>query len=337
MKILAVRNLKKYFPIRSGVFLQVTGWVRALQAVDLDIEQGVTVGIVGESGCGKSTLGRTIVKIYEPTAGSITYHDPDGHVHDITRGLPRKVRATFRRDVQMVFQNPYDSLDPRMTIRDIIREPIDTHRLFADSKVADEYVGGLLTKVGLYPEYARRYPHEFSGGQRQRIAIARAISVKPRLLICDEPTSALDVSVQSQIINLLKDLQRETNMSLIFISHNLDVVYHMSDRIIVMYLGHVLESAPSHALFDRPAHPYTQALMAAVPSWNPRSRKLGEVKLEGEPPSPINPPPGCPFHPRCPHRLDVCDRVMPEAVEVAPAHLCACHLVADDTARKAKA
>ncbi|HAI87855.1 MAG TPA: peptide ABC transporter substrate-binding protein [Firmicutes bacterium] len=326
MKILSIRNLKKYFPIRSGVFLQVSGWVRALENVNMDISQGETIGIVGESGCGKSTLGRTMVKIYEPTVGSITYCDPSGEIHDVSRNIDRRVEPTFRKDVQMIFQNPFDSLDPRMTIRDTIREPLETHRLFASRKMMDERIAELLMTVGLYPEYAQRYPHEFSGGQRQRIAIARSISVNPRLLICDEPTSALDVSVQSQIINLLKDIQRDTNMSLIFISHNLDVVHHMSDRIMVMYLGNVVESAPATELFDHPAHPYTQALMSAIPSWNPKDRKLGQVKLEGEPPSPINPPTGCPFHPRCPHRLEICRRVKPEAAEVGEGHSSACHL-----------
>ena len=326
MKILSTRNLKKYFPIRSGVFLQVSGWVRALENVNMEISQGETIGIVGESGCGKSTLGRAIVKIYEPTAGSITYCDPSGASHDISAKIDRRLEPVFRKDVQMIFQNPFDSLDPRMTIRDTIREPLHTHRLLASKKEMDERVAELLMKVGLYPEYAQRYPHEFSGGQRQRIAVARSISVNPRLLICDEPTSALDVSVQSQIINLLKDIQRDTNMALIFISHNLDVVHHMSDRIMVMYLGNVVESAPATELFDNPAHPYTQALMSAVPSWNPRDRRLGQVKLEGEPPSPINPPTGCPFHPRCPHRLANCSKVKPEAVEVSDGHFSACHL-----------
>ena len=326
MKIISTRNLKKYFPIRSGVFLQVSGWVRALENVNMGIGQGETIGIVGESGCGKSTLGRAIVKIYEPTAGSITYCDPSGVTHDISKGIGRRVEPVFRKDVQMIFQNPFDSLDPRMTIRDTIREPLHTHRLLASKKEMDERVAELLMKVGLYPEYAQRYPHEFSGGQRQRIAVARSISVNPRLLICDEPTSALDVSVQSQIINLLKDIQRDTNMALIFISHNLDVVHHMSDRIMVMYLGNVVESAPATELFDHPAHPYTQALMSAIPSWNPKDRKLGLVKLEGEPPSPINPPSGCPFHPRCRHRLAACSKVKPEAAEVSKGHFSACHL-----------
>lgn len=328
VKILTTKDLKKYFPIRSGVFLQVTGYVKALEKVDFEISEGETIGVVGESGCGKSTLGRTLVKIYEPTSGKITYYDPSGQTHDISKTLDKNVKSTFRKDIQMIFQNPYDSLDPRMTIRDIVLEPIETHELFTkdEKKSRDEFIRELLAKVGLHPEYARRYPHEFSGGQRQRIAIARSISVSPRLLICDEPTSALDVSVQSQIINLLKEIQQETNMAFIFISHNLDVVYHMSDRIIVMYLGNIVESAPSTELFDSSAHPYTQALMSAIPSWNPQKRKLDKIKLEGEPPSPINPPSGCPFHPRCQYRLEQCDKLKPEFTEVKEGHLCACHL-----------
>ncbi len=326
MKILSAAGIKKYFPIRSGVFLQVTGYVRALESVDFEIGEGESIGIVGESGCGKSTLGRILAKIYEPTAGTITYHDPSGRSHDVSKGLRKGVKQTFRKDVQMIFQNPFDSLNPRMTVGDIIREPLDTHRLFDSKAETAERVAELLRRVGLYPEYARRYPHEFSGGQRQRIAIARAIAVNPRLLICDEPTSALDVSVQSQIINLLKAIQRETKMALVFISHNLDVVHHMSDRIMVMYLGQVVEAAPAERLFDEPSHPYTQALMSAIPGWNPKERKLGKVKLEGEPPSPINPPSGCPFHPRCPHAWDVCRKIKPNLREVSSDHFSACHL-----------
>jgi len=325
MKIIETKGLKKYFPIKAGVFLQVVGHVKAMESVDFHINRGETVGIVGESGCGKSTLGRTIVKIYEPTDGRIIYHDNDGGEHDITKGLDKKIRLRFRRDIQMIFQNPFDSLDPRMTIRDVIREPIEAHNLIPKNEI-DGYVAELLMKVGLYPEYAQRYPHEFSGGQRQRIAVARSISVKPRLVICDEPTSALDVSVQSQIINLLQDLKAENDISYIFISHNLDIVHHMSDRILVMYLGNVVESAGATDLFDNPAHPYTRALMASIPGWDPLDRKLQNIRLEGEPPSPINPPPGCAFHPRCPYRMDRCDKEKPPVVEIAPGHEAACWL-----------
>lgn len=326
MKILSAHRLKKYFPLKSGVFLQVSGYVKAVEEVDFEISEGETIGIVGESGCGKSTLGKTLVKIYEPTAGQIIYNDPNSTKYDISQSLTKNVFSTFRKDIQMIFQNPFDALSPRMTVRDIIREPLDTHKLFINTSERDEYIKDLLNKVGLDHEYARRYPHEFSGGQRQRIAIARSISINPRLLICDEPTSALDVSVQSQIINLLKTIQQETNMAFIFISHNLDVVYHMSDRIVVMYLGNIVESASSNSLFDMPLHPYTQALMSAIPSWDPKNKKLGRIKLDGEPPSPINPPSGCPFHPRCQYRLDICQREKPKPIEISNDHLCACHL-----------
>ncbi|PNS35905.1 ABC transporter ATP-binding protein [Mesotoga sp. B105.6.4] len=325
MKILSTEGLRKFFPIKAGVFLQVVGYVRAMQSVTMEISKGETIGIVGESGCGKSTLGRTIVKIYEPTGGRIIYHDDKGNEYDITKGLARNVRSKFRRDVQMIFQNPFDSLDPRMTVRDIIKEPIEAHNLLSKDEI-DDYVGELLMKVGMYPEYAQRYPHEFSGGQRQRIAIARSISVSPRLIICDEPTSALDVSVQSQIINLLQELRDEIKMSYIFISHNLDVVHHMSDRIMVMYLGNVVETAGAKELFDYPAHPYTKALMASIPNWDPQERKLQNIKLEGEPPSPINPPPGCPFHPRCPYKMDICSKEMPDSFQVSESHSAACWL-----------
>ncbi len=325
MKILQIEKLKKYFPIKAGVFLQVVGHVKAMEDVNFGISKGETIGVVGESGCGKSTLGRTIVKIYEPTAGNISYFDESGREHDISKGLHRSVRPLFRRDVQMIFQNPFDSLDPRMTVRDIIREPIEAHNLVPSSEM-DGYVSELLMKVGLYPEYAQRYPHEFSGGQRQRIAIARSISVNPRLIICDEPTSALDVSVQSQIINLLQELREENHISYIFISHNLDVVHHMSDRILVMYLGNVVEASSATELFDNPSHPYTKALMASIPNWSPENRKLQDVRLEGEPPSPINPPPGCPFHPRCPYRLEICDKQKPVSRALSEDHSVACWL-----------
>ena len=316
MPIIKVTNLRKYFPIRSGVFLQISGYVKALE----------TIGVVGESGCGKSTLGRTIIKIYNPTSGKITYTDRDGNSYDVSRKMKKSVEKSFRKDIQMIFQNPYDSLDPRMTISDVIKEPIETHKMFKSKKETNDYIAQLLTRVGLHPDYAQRYPHEFSGGQRQRIAIARSISMNPRLVICDEPTSALDVSVQSQIINLLKEIQKERKISYIFISHNLDVVYHMSDRIIVMYLGNVVEDATAEELFSNPKHPYTVALMNSIPSWEPTSRKLGTIHLEGEPPSPINPPKGCTFHPRCPHRMDICSKKIPLTKKINDCHYVSCHL-----------
>ncbi len=326
MKIITVNNLKKYFPIRSGVFLQVSGYVKALEKVDFEINEQETIGIVGESGCGKSTLGRTIIKIYDSTSGEIVYHNKDGNSYNIEKNFNSNIRKQFRKDVQMIFQNPFDSLDPRMTIGDVIKEPIKVQKMFKSNKEMDDYVGQLLSDVGLYPEYANRYPHEFSGGQRQRIAIARAISVNPRLIICDEPTSALDVSVQSQVINLLKKIQKEKNIAYIFISHNLDVVHHMSDKIIVMYLGNIVEYAESTKLFEEPKHPYTQALMKSIPGWNPKDRKLQNVKLEGEPPSPINPPKGCPFNPRCPHKMEICTQKKPEPIKIDDNHTVACYL-----------
>lgn len=326
MKILEAISLKKYFPIRSGVFLQVCGNVKALEKADIKIEQGQTIGVVGESGCGKSTLGKLLLKLYDPTDGKIIYTDKENNSYDITSRICKTVASKFRRDVQMIFQNPFDSLDPRMNIYDIIKEPIAANGMYKNKREMNNYIASLLTGVGLYPEYASRYPHEFSGGQRQRIAIARAMAVMPRLIVCDEPTSALDVSVQSQIINLLKHIQQENRMSLIFISHNLDVVHHMSDRIIVMYLGNIVESCASEELFNNPLHPYTKTLMSCIPAWNPKEKKLGKTITEGEPPSPINPPNGCPFHPRCQLKMIECEKVKPLPHECGDGHSVACHL-----------
>ncbi|MGQ9856272.1 MAG: ABC transporter ATP-binding protein [Fervidobacterium sp.] len=309
MKIIDVINLKKYFPIRGGVFLQVQGWVKALENVTLSIEENSVVGVVGESGCGKTTLAKLIVKIHEPTDGKIIFHK-NGE-HDITYKLGR-VHSMFRRDVQMIYQNPFDSLDPRMNIYDIIAEPLRAHKVFENKKEEKEYVKELLERVGLNADMLERYPHEFSGGQRQRIAIARAIALKPRLILCDEPTSALDVSVQNQIINLLFKLREEYKMSYLFISHNLDVVQYLSDRIYVMYLGSVVEEGRAEDIFTNPRHPYTISLIQAVPGWNPRQKKFSKITLTGEPPSPINPPSGCPFHPRCPYAQDVCKTEKPK-------------------------
>ncbi|MCP5455436.1 MAG: ATP-binding cassette domain-containing protein [Thermotogae bacterium] len=323
-KIIETINVKKYFPIKKGIFLKTVGHVKALESVNFSIHENQTIGVVGESGCGKSTLGRVLTKIYNPTEGTINYYDKDGEKYDISNKINKKTNMKYRSDLQMVFQNPFDSLDPRMTIGDIISEPLQIHKVFKTKSEEKDYVKDLLKKVGLYEDYFSRYPHEFSGGQRQRIAIARAIALKPRLIITDEPTSALDISVQSQVINLLKDIQKENNIAYIFISHNLDVVYHVSDRIMVMYLGNVVEEADSKELFESPMHPYTQALMKSVPGWNPRERKLSEISLEGEPPSPIAPPPGCPFHPRCKYKMDICSKEKPTIKNAD--HKVACHL-----------
>lgn len=305
MTVLEVENLKKHFPIRAGVFLQVRGWVRALEETSLTIEEDQVVGVVGESGCGKTTLAKTIAKIIEPTSGVVRFHH-NGRVVEVTSRVSREDLALYRRNLQMVYQNPFDSLDPRMSILEIVAEPLRAHEVFKNKKEEREYVSQIIERVGLERSVLERYPHEFSGGQRQRIAIARAIALRPKLVICDEPTSALDVSVQNQIVNLLMQLREEFKMSYLFISHNLDLIHYVSDRVYVMYLGNVVEEAAATELFERPMHPYTYSLMGSIPSWDPRRRKLATLKLEGEPPSPINPPPGCPFHPRCAYSKGRC-------------------------------
>jgi len=318
--IVSLRKVKKYFPVRAGVFLQVVGWVRALEELDLDINDNETVGVVGESGCGKTTLGRIVARILQPTSGKVEFQGVN-----VTKKAPKDIERLFRRSVQMVFQDPFNSLDPRMTIVDVVKEPLEAHRMFVSKKEMEDYVTDLLVRVGLHREHLSRYPHEFSGGQRQRIAIARAIALKPKLIVCDEPTSALDVSVQSQIVNLLQELREEYCMSYLFISHNLDLVYHMSDRLIVMYLGNVVEEGEAVEVFENPLHPYTRALMSAVPSWDPKQRKLSEVKLYGEPPSPINPPAGCVFSTRCLYKFDRCEREKPQ-LQGEQKHKVACFL-----------
>jgi len=242
--IVSLRKIKKYFPIRAGVFLQTVGWVRALEETDLDISENQTIGVVGESGCGKTTLGRIVARILQPTSGKIEFQGVD-----VTKKTTKDIEKLFRRTVQMIFQDPFNSLDPRMTIADVVKEPLEAHRVFESKKEMEDYVVELIGKVGLHREHLSRYPHEFSGGQRQRIAIARALALKPKLIVCDEPTSALDVSVQSQIVNLLQQLREEYKMSYLFISHNLDLVYHMSDKLIVMYLGNVMEECDSVEVF----------------------------------------------------------------------------------------
>ena len=324
--ILKVDKIKKYFPIKKGIFLLTAGHVCALEEVSFGINEGQTIGVVGESGCGKTTLGRVIAKVYDATSGKLFYNPPKEESVEIRWNTDKRILKNYRKDVQMIFQDPYNSLDPRMTIGDTLAEPLQVHRVCSSKKELNEMVSRLLLKVGLYPEYASRYPHEFSGGQRQRISIARAIALHPRMIICDEPTSALDVSVQSQIINLLKDLQKEFQMAYLFISHNLDVVYHVSDWIMVMYLGNVVEIATPEELFENPLHPYTSALMKAIPNWNPEERRLGETTLQGEPPSPIAPPPGCPFHTRCEFVMERCKVEKPLLTNISENRKVACHL-----------
>ena len=305
-----VRNLKTYFDVTRGAFApkQI---VKAVDDVSFDIYPGETLGLVGESGCGKSSLGRTIVKINKPTDGHIIV---DGE--DIT-GLKGEALKKFRREVQMIFQDPYASLNPRMTVGEIIREPMIVHKIYASREECDARVVELLRIVGLKPDHIRRYPHEFSGGQRQRISIARTLALKPKFIICDEPISALDVSIQAQIINLLKNVQQEMGIAYLFIAHDIGMVKHISDRIGVMYLGHLVELGDSKDLYFNPLHPYTQALLSAIPIPDPvlgKSRR--RILLEGELPTPVNPPPGCPFKTRCPYAEDRCGEHMPELKEV---------------------
>ena len=324
--LLSVRNLKKYFPITQGILFQKTiGNVHAVDDVSFDLYPGETLGLVGESGCGKSTIARVIMKLLEPTAGEIILNG-----EDITKFRPRQMRP-YRREMQMIFQDPYASLNPRQTIGQIIGAPFQIHKTEGETK---KKVQDLMSRVGLNPEHYNRYPHEFSGGQRQRIGVARALALQPRLIVCDEPVSALDVSIQAQVLNLLEDLQDEFKLTYIFISHDLGVVRHISDRIAVMYLGKLVEVSPADELYERPKHPYTAALLSAVPKGAEDSKISERIVLTGDVPSPVNPPSGCPFHPRCPKARIVsksddevpenCRNEMPPLGEVLPRHLAAC-------------
>ncbi|HAE22473.1 MAG TPA: peptide ABC transporter substrate-binding protein [Spirochaetaceae bacterium] len=321
--LLSGRGLRKSFPVRRGVLMLVRGQLKALHSFDFDIRAGETLGVVGESGCGKTTLGRVLARIHEGE-GSLEYTGRDGQRYDALGKLDPKRELAFRRDVQMVFQDPYSSLDPRMTVEKILLEPLEAHGMAKDKAAAKAYLCELLARVGLHADALQRYPHEFSGGQRQRIAVARALALKPRLIICDEPTSALDVSVQSQVINLLKEIQEREGLAYIFISHNLDLVRYVSDRIYVMYLGRVVEAGESELLFSDPAHPYTQALLRSIPNWDPQARSLLNAELRGEAPSPLWDPPGCPFEPRCPKAAARCRSEAPAQRDVR-GRLVACH------------
>jgi oligopeptide transport system ATP-binding protein len=318
--LLGVHDLKTYFPVRGGVFSHVKGWVKAVDGVSFAVRRGKTLGLVGESGCGKTTVGRTVLRLIPATAGRVFFDN-----HDVF-ALDRASLRTLRRRMQIIFQDPVGSLNPRLTVGSIVGEALTVHRI-ARGRDRDARVGELLERVGLRASYMNRYPHEFSGGQRQRIGIARALALKPDLIVCDEPVSALDVSIQSQILNLLKDLQSEFGLSYLFIAHNLAVVEHFSDDMAVMYLGKIVETAEAEAIYRNPKHPYTQALLSAVPAPSPDLRK-GRIVLGGEVPSPLNPPPGCSFHPRCPLATEICHQVIPPLIEHAgcePGHVVACH------------
>lgn len=318
--LLKVENLQKYFPIRKGIVVQRhVGDVKAVDGVTFDILRGETLGMVGESGCGKSTIGRTILRLLEPTDGKVTF---EGKVlNDLSGEEMRKMRS----QMQMIFQDPYASLNPRMRVGDIIGEPILIHGI-SNRVEREKRVRKLLDVVGLSPYHGARYPHEFSGGQRQRIGIARALSVNPKLIICDEPVSALDVSIQAQVINLLEDLQKEFNLTYLFIAHDLSVVKHISDRVLVMYLGKMVELSNSKELYKNPLHPYTIALLSAIPVPDPTVKKE-RIILKGDVPSPVNPPSGCHFHTRCPRVQEICKQQDPEFKDIGNGHYVACHFV----------
>ena len=318
--LLEVRGLKKYFPIHTGVFSRLSGQVYAVDGVSFQSGRGETLGLVGESGCGKSTVGRTVLKLLEPTEGRIIVHG-----NDITELEPAQM-LPYRRQMQMIYQDPYASLNPRMSAGEIVGEPLVIHDVTPDRKERRDRVAALFERVGLRPERMDSFPHEFSGGQRQRIGIARALALNPELIIGDEPVSALDVSIQAQIINLLMDLQDEFELSYLFVAHDLAVVEHISDRVAVMYLGRIVEITDKTSLFETPLHPYTEALLSAVPIPKYSARNRRRVILTGDVPSPINPPPGCHFHARCPYAMPRCRVDVPELREVMPGHWAACHL-----------
>lgn len=320
--LLEVRNLKVYFPIVSGLLRRTKGYVRAVDDVTFDLVEGETLGLVGESGCGKTTTGRAILRAVEPTSGEIIFKMRDDSRVSIT-AVEGEMLRLVRQQMQIIFQDPFASLNPRMTVYDVVADPLRVNHVAKGSEL-EETVTGMLRRVGLSPEYARRYPHAFSGGQRQRIGIARALIMNPRLVIADEPVSALDVSVQAQILNLMQDLQEELGLTYLFISHDLSVVQYISHRVAVMYVGKIVELAPTEQIFTEPKHPYTQALLSSVPVANPEVSSRG-VPLEGEVADPANPPSGCYFHPRCPFAQELCRTTEPPLREVAPGHFASCH------------
>ncbi len=317
--LLRVKNLKKYFPIRGGLFSREVARVHAVDDVTFDLLKGETLGLVGESGCGKSTTGRCILRLIEPTAGEVWFDDKN------VTTLDKRSLRHLRRDMQIIFQDPYASLNPRMTVGSIIGEALVIHKLAKNKREREERVVHLLETVGLNADHLRRYPHEFSGGQRQRIGIARALAVSPKLIVADEPVSALDVSIQAQVINLLEDLQKQFNLTYLFIAHDLSVVEHISNRVAVMYLGKIVEIAPAKELYTNPKHPYTEALLSAVPIPDPAVKRK-RILLEGDVPSPIKPPSGCRFHTRCPVRVPSCSENEQILKEISPGHWVACQV-----------
>ena len=317
--LMIVRDLKKYFPVRSGLMQRVTAQVKAVDGVSFTVKAGECLGMVGESGCGKTTIGRTILRLVDPTAGTVLFEG-----QDIAKADTRTLKA-MRRNMQIIFQDPYSSLDPRVPIGESISEGLLIHGM-RDSRERNQIVVDMLRKVGMEEYHARRYPHEFSGGQRQRIGIARALALRPKFIVCDEPVSALDVSIQSQVLNILRDLQHEFGLTYLFIAHNLSVVEHISDRVAVMYLGKMVELTDREELFRDARHPYTRALMSAIPIPDPKVRsKRMRIVLKGDVPSPLNPPSGCRFHTRCPVAQEVCSKDDPEFRELKPGHWVACH------------
>src|SRR5215218_2217033 len=324
--LLEVRSLVKLFPITQGLFKRIVGHVRAVDGVNFTIPKGKTLGLVGESGCGKTTTSRMILRAFDPTSGEVLFHDRRLGWVDITK-LDDATLRQIRPNMQMIFQDPYASLNPRMTLLEVIGEPLLVNGIAKGSELQDR-VASLLKRVGLRPEYVSRYPHGFSGGQRQRIGIARALAPHPQLVVCDEPVSALDVSIQAQILNLLQDLQQELGLTYLFVAHDLSVVEHISDRVAVMYVGKMVELAPTEQLYSEPLHPYTEALLSAVPKPDPSIRKR-RIVLGGEVADPSNPPSGCYFHPRCPYAQEVCKTDEPPLREVRPQHFSACHFAGE--------
>ena len=316
--LVEVDNLVKYFPVRAGLLQRVVNQVKAVDDVSFFVKKGETLGLVGESGCGKTTVGRTMLRLIEPTGGAVRFEG-----RDVFSMSARELKTT-RRDMQIIFQDPYASLDPRVPIGESVMEGLHIHKIGSPKERVDIMLE-TLKKVGLESYHSRRYPHEFSGGQRQRIGIARALALRPKFIICDEPVSALDVSIQSQVLNILKDLQAEFGLTYLFIAHNLSVVEHVSNRVAVMYLGKMVEMTSRVELFRNPLHPYTQALMSAIPVPNPRLKRQRTI-LKGDVPSPLNPPKGCRFHPRCPVAIEKCSHIEPAFLEVSPDHWVACHL-----------